>query len=60
MDALVTLAIYFVPFLIIAIAVKRWMARKGVTLSDVQEKGSARRGRARFFLGIWRREDDSE
>jgi hypothetical protein len=57
MDALLTLAIYLVPFLIIAIAAKRWVGRKGVGLSDVHAEGSPGRTRARFLLGVWRRDD---
>ncbi|MGE0257696.1 MAG: hypothetical protein AB7H71_14705 [Alphaproteobacteria bacterium] len=57
LDALLKLAIYVTPFLVIGIAMKRWMARKGVTLSEVRAEGSPRRSRSRFLLGIWRRED---
>jgi hypothetical protein len=56
-DALLKLVIYVTPFLIIGIAVKRWMARNGVTLSEVRAQGSPRRTRSRFLLGTWRRED---
>ena len=57
MDALLTLAIYLVPFLVIAVAAKRWMRRKGVGLQDVHAEGSPERTRARFLLGIWRRDE---
>jgi hypothetical protein len=57
LDALLTLAIYLLPFLVLAIAAKRWMDRRGVNLSDVQAEANPRRGRSRFLLGIWRRED---
>jgi hypothetical protein len=57
MEALLTLAVYLVPFLVIGIAARRWMRRKGVGLSDVHAEGSPNRARARFLLGIWRRDD---
>ena len=57
MDALLTLAIYLVPFLVIAVAAKLWMRRKGVGLQDVHAEGSPERTRARFLLGIWRRDE---
>ena len=57
LDALLKLVIYITPFLIIGIAVKRWMARHGVSLSEVRSEGSPHRKRSRFLLGIWRRED---
>lgn len=56
MDALLTLALYIVPFLIIVIALRVWMKRK-VSLSDTQAEGDPERERSRFFLGIWRRDD---
>jgi hypothetical protein len=57
MDALLTLAIYVVPFLVLAILIKRGMDRKGVGLGEVQAQGDPDRpNRARFLLGIWRRE----
>jgi len=57
LNALLKLVIYITPFLIIGIAVKRWMAQRGVTLSEVRAEGSPRQKRSRFLLGIWRRED---
>jgi len=56
-NALLTLAIYITPFLLIGIAAKLWIKRKAVTLSDVQAEGDPKReGRSRFLLGIWRHE----
>jgi hypothetical protein len=57
MDALVTLAVYLIPFLIIGIAARRWMARNSVGLTDVRAEGSPYRKRARFLLGFWRHDD---
>ena len=57
MNALLTLAIYITPFLLIGIAVKLWIRPKAVAISDVQAEGDPKReGRSRFFLGIWRHE----
>jgi hypothetical protein len=56
-NALLTLAIYITPFLLIGIAAKLWIRRKAVALSDVQAEGDPKReGRSRFLLGIWRHE----
>jgi hypothetical protein len=56
--ALETLVIYVAPFLIIGIAVKLLMKRKGVDLSDVQSQaGPNRRRRRVFLLGGWRSEE---
>jgi hypothetical protein len=56
-NALLTLAIYITPFLLIGIAAKLWIRRKAVTLSDVQAEGDPKReGRSRFLLGIWQHE----
>jgi hypothetical protein len=50
-------AVYLTPFLLIGVAAKIWMKRKGVELSDVQAEGGAhRKRRPRFLLGIWRDE----
>lgn len=58
MRALVTGLIYFGLFLAIGFAVRRWMRRRDVDLSDVQKQaGPNRRPRKVFLLGIWRRED---
>jgi len=57
LNALLKLVIYITPFLIIGIAVKRWMAHRSVTLSEVRAEGSARRKQSRFLLGIWRHDD---
>jgi hypothetical protein len=55
MDALLILFIYLLPFLAIGIAARLWMRRKA-KLSEVQSQGSPGRERARFLLGVWRRE----
>lgn len=55
--ALLTLALYLVPFLVIGVAAKRWISRRSVSLSDVQAEGTPHRARSRFLLGIWRRDD---
>ena len=58
MRALETFVIYVAPFLIIGIAVKLLMKRKGVDLSDVQaQAGPNRRARKVFLLGAWRNEE---
>ena len=58
MRALETFVIYVAPFLIIGIATKLFMKRKGVDLSDVQaQAGSNRKGRKMFLLGAWRNEE---
>jgi hypothetical protein len=57
MDALLTLAVYLVPFLVIGIAAKHWIGRKGVGLADVRAEGGPGRKRSRFLLGIWRHDD---
>ena len=57
MRALETFVIYVAPFLIIGIAAKLLMKRKGVDLSDVQaQAGPNRRARKVFLLGAWRNE----
>ena len=56
LDALLKLVIYITPFLIIGIAVKRWMAQRGVTLSEVRAEGSLRQKRSktlRRFPNFW-------
>jgi hypothetical protein len=58
MRTLVNTAITVVPFVIIGIAVKLFMTRKGVELSDVQaQAGQNRRPRKIFLLGAWRKEE---
>ena len=58
MRALETFVIYVAPFLIIGIAAKLLMKRKGVDLSNVQaQAGPNRRGRKVFLLGAWRSEE---
>jgi hypothetical protein len=56
MDALLIFILYIAPFIAIVIAVRLWMRRQ-VSLSDVQAEGDPNRGRSRFLLGFWRRED---
>lgn len=61
MRALVVALIYLGTFLTIGWLAKRlidrWMDRKGVGLSDVQEQAGPNRGPRRvFLLGIWRDE----
>ena len=57
LGALLTVAVYITPFLLIGLAAKIWIKRKGVDLSDVQAEGDPnRKRRPRFLLGIWRDE----
>jgi hypothetical protein len=52
-----TLAVYVAPFVVIGVAAKLWMRRRGVELTDVQAEGDPhRKRRPRFLLGIWRDE----
>ena len=55
MDALLILILYVLPFLAIGIAARVLMRRK-TRLAEVQAEGNPQRERARFLLGIWRRE----
>ena len=58
MGALETFVIYVTPFLIIGMAAKLLMKRRGVDLPDVQaQAGPNRRTRKMFLLGGWRREE---
>lgn len=58
MRAVETFVIYVTPFLIIGVAAKLLMKRKGVDLSDVQaQAGPNRRARKMFLLGAWRNEE---
>jgi hypothetical protein len=58
MRALVVFAIYVTPFLIIGIAARLLMKRRGVDLSDVQaQAGPNRKPRKVFLLGAWRWEE---
>ena len=57
MNPWVTLAIYLAPFLLLAIAVRFWMRRKGVGLAETRSEGGARHHPARFLLGVWRKDD---
>jgi hypothetical protein len=57
MRALEVFVIYVAPFLIIGIATKILMKRRGVDLSDIQaQAGPNRRARKVFLLGAWRNE----
>ena len=57
MRALLTVAVYLIPFLVIGMSAKIWVKHKGIELSDVQAEGDAhRKRRPRFLLGIWRDE----
>jgi hypothetical protein len=58
MRALETFVLYVAPFLIVGIAAKLLMKRRGIDLSDVQaQAGPNRRPRKVFLLGAWRREE---
>ena len=58
MRALAIGLIYFGLFLAIGFAVRRWMRRRDVDLSDVQaQAGPNHRPRKVFLLGAWRWED---
>jgi hypothetical protein len=58
MGALETFVIYVTPFVIIGMAAKLLMKRRGVDLPDVQaQAGPSRRGRKVFLLGAWRNEE---
>jgi hypothetical protein len=58
MRALEVFVIYVAPSLIIGIAAKLLMKRRGVDLSDVQaQAGPNRRARKVFLLGTWRNEE---
>jgi hypothetical protein len=55
--ALLIVAVYLIPFLLIGLSTRIWMKRKGIELSDVQAEGDPhRKRRPRFLLGIWRDE----
>ena len=56
MKALEVFAIYVMPFLIIGAAIRFFMKRNSVDLSDV-EKQAGPKPRRRFLLGAWRTED---
>jgi hypothetical protein len=55
--ALLIVAVYLIPFLLIGLSARIWMKCKGIELSDVQaESDPHRKRRPRFLLGIWRDE----
>jgi hypothetical protein len=56
--ALVNLTLTVVPFVVIGIAVRLLMKRKGVDLDEVQKQaGQNRRPRKVYLFGIWREEE---
>lgn len=62
LHALLVLAIYLTPFLILAFLAKRWIGRwterRGVDLVQYRaDQGPKRRPRDAFLLGVWRKED---
>jgi len=59
MQALATIGIYLVPFLLIGIAARRWMRRHDVGREDLRAEGAPDRRRSRFLLGVWR-DDERE
>jgi hypothetical protein len=55
---LVNFALTVVPFVVVGMAVRLVMKRRGVELSDVQSQaGQNRRRRKVFLLGAWRDEE---
>jgi hypothetical protein len=62
MHALFVAMIYFGTFLTIGWvakrAIDRWMAQRGVELSEVQKQAGRRGERTVFLLGVWRKEAD--
>ena len=62
MKALFVATLYFGTFIVIGRvakrAIDRWMAQRGVELSDVQKQAGRRGERTVFLLGAWRKESD--
>jgi len=56
MRALEVFAIYVTPFLIIGLAIKFFMMRHSVSLSEVERQVGPKPKR-RFLLGAWRTDD---
>jgi hypothetical protein len=55
---LINLALTVVPFVVIGIAIRLWMKRKGVDLDEVQSQaGTNRRPRKLYLFGFWREEE---
>ena len=55
--AIVAAVIYFGSFIVLGLALRHWVRRRHVDLSDVHEQaGSNRPERSVFLLGVWRRE----
>jgi hypothetical protein len=55
---LINLALTVVPFVVIGIAIRLWMKRKGVDLDEVQSQaGANRRPRKLYLFGFWREEE---
>ena len=62
LHALLVLAIYLVPFLLLGFLAKRWLGRwserRGVDLVEYRADQGPHRGERRaFLLGFWRKED---
>ena len=58
MRSLINVALTVIPFVVIGIAVKVLMKRRGVELTDVQSQaGSNRRPRRMYLFGFWREEE---
>lgn len=61
LHALLVLAVYLTPFLLLGWLARRWLARwsdrRGVDLVEYRsEQGEKRRERDAFLLGVWRKE----
>jgi hypothetical protein len=54
---MVTLGIYLLPFLALALLVRRWLRGKATSLADTRSQGMPTDRQGRFLLGIWRRDD---
>jgi hypothetical protein len=55
--AILTAAIYFGSFIALGLALRYWIRRRNVDLTDVHgQAGPDRRERSVFLLGAWRRE----
>jgi hypothetical protein len=58
MRALIAGSIYFGSFIAVGLALRWWMRRSVVDLSDVQaQAGQNRRKHKAFLLGVWRSEE---
>ena len=55
--AILTAAIYFGTFIALGLALRYWIRRRHVDLTDLHDQGGPnRRARRAFLLGAWRRE----